>query len=420
MTKKTIISIYAVLVCCAPIFGQTTFKAMFYNVLNYPDQGPANRIDNLDVILLDFQPDIFMACEINTIQGSNDILNALQNVKSEFSAANFVTNTSDDMSGNQNDFQNMLYYDSSKFILEAQTEITTIFRDFNHYTLKLNTVDQATNPIILNVIVCHLKSSSGVDNQNLRLQMVNDLVAYMESWPSDELVLLGGDLNLYTSSESAFQELLDSSNNITFTDPANRIGSWHNNSSFIDVFTQSTRTQSGMGGATGGFDDRFDFILTSQNMLTSPDLYYVDTSYKVYGNNGTVSCYNQEINSTNCAGTDYDQTIRDALYFMSDHLPVTVELQTNEVLLSIEEFQTTTALNFLGSNLVDDHVIFQMQPTQINFKSIKIFNALGQEIGTYTIEHLNQLKINVSNWSKGLYYVVTSNNAIKPLKFIKK
>ncbi|MBT8274317.1 MAG: hypothetical protein KJO77_10960, partial [Bacteroidia bacterium] len=68
MTKKTIISIYAVLVCCAPIFGQTTFKAMFYNVLNYPDQGPANRIDNLDVILLDFQPDIFMACEINTIQ----------------------------------------------------------------------------------------------------------------------------------------------------------------------------------------------------------------------------------------------------------------------------------------------------------------------------------------------------------------
>ncbi len=400
------------------LHGQETFKVMFYNVLNYPDQGPVTRINNLEVIIQDYQPDIFMVCEVNNEQGSIDILNVIQGVKTQYVGAAFVLNTSDDNTGNQNVLQNMLYYDSSKFILEAQTEIATIFRDFNHYTLKLNSVDQISNPVILNVIVCHLKSSSGTENQNLRLQMVNDLVAYLSTLPSDEFVLLGGDLNLYTQSEPAFQELIDTSNNITFIDPADRIGSWHNNLTYVDVFTQSTRTQSGLGGATGGFDDRFDFILTSENMLTSTDLNYVSSSYQVYGNNGNTNCYNQEINSSNCSGTDYDQTIRDALYFMSDHLPVTVNLQTDETILGLDDVVINEALKIIGGNLVTDWIEFQLQPSQIDADNFKIFNTLGQEFGTYTIKNLNHIKINVSNWSNGIYYVVLSNKIVKPLKFI--
>ena len=94
-------------------FGQETFKVMFYNVLNFPDQAPASRIDNLENIMTDYQPDLFMVCEINSIQGSNTILSMLQGIKPEYAGANFVNNTSDDTSGNQNDLQNMLYYNSS-------------------------------------------------------------------------------------------------------------------------------------------------------------------------------------------------------------------------------------------------------------------------------------------------------------------
>jgi len=72
--------------------------------------------------------------------------------------------------------------------------------------------------------------------------MVNDFVAYLETLPSNSNVVFGGDLNLYTSSEPAFQELIDATNNITFVDPADRVGSWSNNSNYLDVFTQSTRT----------------------------------------------------------------------------------------------------------------------------------------------------------------------------------
>ena len=288
--------------------AQEVFKAMFYNVLNYPLQEPASRIQHLGVILNDYQPDLFMICELNNEQGADDILNILTSVNLDYTRAQFMLNTSDDNIGNQNDLQNMLYYDSSKFILQSQHEVTTIYRDFNHYILKLNTLNQRVNPITLNIFVTHLKSSSGLDNQDLRLQMVNNFITYLNNnVANDSYVVLGGDLNLYTSSEPAFQELIDTSNNITFTDPANRIGSWHNNSSYLDVFTQSTRTQTGLGGATGGFDDRFDFILTSENMLSNPNIYYVNNSYQVYGNNNNPLCWNSEINSSDCDGNLFSE-----------------------------------------------------------------------------------------------------------------
>lgn len=409
------------LLSLANSFSQETFKVMFYNVLNYPDQVPASRIDNLENIMIDYQPDLFMVCEINNQQGSDNILSMLQGIKSEYAGANYVNNTSDDLTGNQNDLQNMLYYNSSKFILESQTEVTTIFRDFNHYVLKLNTVDQGTDPIILNAIVCHLKASSGTDNQALRLQMVNDLVDYLDGLPSDELVLLGGDLNLYTQSEPAFQELIDPTNNITFVDPANRIGSWHTNIVFIDVFTQSTRTQSGLGGATGGFDDRFDFILTSENMLTSPDLFYVNDSYQVYGNNGNSNCFNQEINSSDCSGPDFDQNIRNELYLMSDHLPVTVELQTNQQLLSLEEIAEIRPFSFEGSNVIENILKLRLNATMLSDPDmLLIYNAVGQILKKVDIRNLNQIQLDLSNWSSGVYYIGLQNRAIQPLKFVKK
>lgn len=420
MNKNNLFAILFSMFSFSCIFSQETLEFMFYNILNYPDQGPASRIDHLEDIITSAQPDVFMICELNTVQGSNLLLNMLQNVKPNYMGANFVNNTSDDDIGNQNHLQNMLYYDASKFILEDQTEVTTTIRDFNHYTLKLNTIDQATNPIILNIIVCHLKSSSGTDNQLLRLGMVETLETYLDTLPNDELVLLGGDLNVYTHSELAFQELINTSNNITFVDPSNRIGSWHNNTTYIDVFTQSTRTQTGLGGATGGFDDRFDFILMSENLLTSSDLYYVPNSYKVFGNNSTINCYNQEINSSNCSGLDYDQAIRDDLYFMSDHLPVIAQLETNEVLLSAEEFAAIHPIQVMGSNVVSDWLNLQLSSVEPNIDYISIYNTLGQKIENYKIENYSQLKLDVSNFSVGVYYIIASNRTSKPIKFIKR
>ena len=417
MTKKLPL---VILLFLFSFFGsaQETFKVMFYNLLNYPLQQPASRIQDLEVILTDYQPDIFMVCELNNITGANNILNTLNNINTNYSRATFVSNTSDDTIGNQNDLQNMIYYDSSKFTLQSQNVIPTLYRDFNHYELKLNTVNQVTNPITIHAFVCHLKSSSGTTNQNLRKQMVDDFVAYLATMPNDSYILLGGDLNVYTNSEPAFQELIDTSNNITLIDPANRMGSWHNNINYLDVFTQSTRTQTGLGGATGGFDDRFDFIMTSENMQSNSEIEYVTNSYQVYGNNDNNNCWNSEINSNDCVGSTYNFTIRDALYNMSDHLPVTLELQTNEALLSNDYFVITEPVIFNNGNIISNVLELKLNDLSLRENTFSIYNNFGQAINTFQFLESNYKSFDCENYSSGIYYILSDSNNMKPLKFI--
>ena len=43
------------------VSGQETFKVMFYNLLNYPlEDAVPNREDDLEFILSDYQPDLFL------------------------------------------------------------------------------------------------------------------------------------------------------------------------------------------------------------------------------------------------------------------------------------------------------------------------------------------------------------------------
>lgn len=415
MNKRVVITLIAVCFFANALFSQENIKMMFYNVLNYPIQEPASRIQDLGVIIDDYRPDVFMICELNNEEGANNILNVMQALNADYKRAVFQLNTSDDNLGDQNDLQNMLYYDSSKFILENQFIVTTTYRDFNHYVLKLKTANIDTDPKYLDVFITHLKSSIGTANQQLRLDMVNDFVAYLETLPSNSNVVFGGDLNLYTSSEPAFQELVDATNNITFVDPADRVGSWSNNTNYLDVFTQSTRTASGLGGATGGFDDRFDFILTSENMLTNSDLYFVPDSYQVYGNNNNPNCYNQEINSIDCDGAEFSSTIRDALYVMSDHLPVTIELHTTES-LSTNDVVYKNGIKIVGSNVVTERITLSKRENNIN--SLAIYNTLGQKISELKTNNASKLTIDVSKLASGVYYIISSNKLTEPLKFV--
>ena len=66
-------------------------------------------------------------------------------------------------------------------------------------------------------------------------------------------------------------------------DPIDRIGHWHNNSSYADVHTQSTRTTQFGGGANGGMDDRFDWLFVSEAILNdSSDMYYTEGTCLLY------------------------------------------------------------------------------------------------------------------------------------------
>lgn len=419
--KKSLFSFYIVfLLGILNGFSQETFKVMFYNLLNYPlEDAVPNREQDLEFILSDYQPDLFLVCELNNFSGANTILALTKSViTANYEMATYVSNTSDDNFGDENDLQNLLYYDSSKFILEAEIIVPTNLRDFNIYKLKLNSVDQHTNPVDFYVVICHLKASSGTLNAQRRYTMVLELDAYLETLPADSNVILGGDLNVYTASEPAFQELLDDSNHITFVDPANRIGSWNNNPNFVDVFTQSTRTQTGFGGTTGGFDDRFDFILTSEDMLTSANLTYVADSYQVYGNNGLAACYNSAINSSNCevAGSQFSFEIRNALHNFSDHLPVTVSLAADVEFLGVNEVMTAPYLRLEKTIVTDVLTIIQDSNALLNEELI-IYNSYGQHVKTLKLSSRHRQDFNIAQLQNGFYILARRNLNMNPIKF---
>jgi len=368
MIKKT-----AVLVICMFVFsfsnGQTRIKTMFYNLLNYATSNVSeNKTPYLKTILDDVQPDLFMVCELVNLPASNYLFdNAIVTSNPDFDKATFEYSQS-----TATGLQQMVYYNTKKLLLESSEIITTGVRDINHYTFKINTTHVATNPIRLEVYVTHLKASTGNINRQKRADAIQHFVTSLSSIPSDSFVIFSGDFNLYTSNEEAYQKLINQNNSIVMVDPIDRpcpsfpndgvdyfdpnnynSTYFWNNSSFKDIHTQATRTYTSQNnvidqsGATGGLDNRFDFIMMSKNLTTSTTLHYVNDSYKTVGNNG--NCYNTYIANANCTGA-WSQNTRDALHQFSDHLPVIMEIETPENTLSTENLQT--AVSFVNGNII--------------------------------------------------------------------
>ena len=393
--------------------AQDVIKTMFYNLLEFPEAPPTNRPTILKTILDDYQPDLFMVCELQSEEGANTILNtSLQTADNRYAKANFVSNQSNPTT----DLQQLVFYNSKKLILQNQDVITTGIRDINHYLFKLNTPDKATNPIYLDVFVAHLKSSQGFENEDKRLDMVLDFTSTLINIPSDHYVIISGDFNLYTGQEGAYQELLDPTNAIVLKDPIDEDGNWHNNSSYQDIHTQSSRDSNDdfdNRGAVGGIDDRFDFILISENLENSATLKYTPNSYKAYGNNG--NCYNKAVNDVSCTGT-FSQTIRDALYNMSDHLPVVMQLETDKVLSNENHLLTKGYLKFVNGNLVRKNITLKVDASILD-QQIVIYNSMGQQIKSVTLNQ--QIKtVDATNLANGIYYIKLQNTT-STLKFIK-
>ncbi|MDN3492315.1 endonuclease/exonuclease/phosphatase family protein [Winogradskyella bathintestinalis] len=420
--KKKILSVFTIIVCTfSNVSSQETIKVMFYNLLNYPlDNTVPNRITDLSYILNDYQPDLFLVCELNNITGAIDILNTTKSsINSNYEMASYVSNTSDDYRGDQNDFQNLLYFNSSKFSIIDQIIVPTNLRDFNVYRVQLKTINRATDPIEIYIVIGHLKASSGVVNAQKRFEMIEELENFLDTLPANTNVLLGGDLNIYSANEAAFQSLLSQNNTITFVDPANRVGDWHNNTNFADVFTQSTRSGTNLGGSSGGFDDRFDFILTSESMTTTANITYVPNSYQVYGNNGLASCWNKSINSSYCetTGSPFSYELRNALYNFSDHLPVTMSLQTEATFLSIKDEELLSTLQ-LEATIINQSLAVNLNDAKFYNAHLNIYNNLGQKIKTFVMDSTPNQHFDVSDLQNGLYYLKTSYTQSNPIKFI--
>jgi hypothetical protein len=337
------------------VFGQTdTITIVSYNLLNFPEGRTdcssntlvPNRADTLRKILRYVKPDIFVACEIQTRAGADSVLTRSLNVFGEtnYAAATYdILNTDDPLN-------NQLYYNTVKLTLHSQNVIQTSPRNIDHYVLYVNdpTLDQYFDTTFLEVYMCHLKAGSGSAEQATRAIQTDILMDYIATRPQDRNHFVCGDLNVYRSSETCYQNLITGP--FALKDPINMPGNWTSNSSFASIHTQSTRSTQNLDcGSTGGLDDRFDQILVSQNVMNGSDsLKYLPGSYKAIGNDG--NHYNTSLLASP-VNNQYPDSIVRALYYMSDHLPVALKtVVTYPTSNGLALFPTSSAVTCPGGN----------------------------------------------------------------------
>ncbi|OFX17377.1 MAG: hypothetical protein A2033_15195 [Bacteroidetes bacterium GWA2_31_9] len=298
-----------------------TVTVMYYNVLDFPGQ-TSQRWQYFKTISDDIMPDLILIGELQNNTGAVLLLDSALNNGSSgiYNKATFIDGT---------DTDGMLFYNKNKFALKSQDQIPTALRNIYRYQIYYKSSDIATRPdsIFINLFYAHLKASTGFESD--RLAEVQLFYNYLNSHPNLENIVFGGDMNFYTaSSEPAYSEITTNAN-FPLTDVLGA-ASWHANTSLAYLHTQSTRFSTGLGGgSTGGMDDRFDFIFFDQSLITgAKDAKYLANSYMAYGNDGTGNTYKTDINSF--TSSVYSSNILDALFYMSDHLPVISKIVIND------------------------------------------------------------------------------------------
>jgi len=296
-------------------FGQSydTLRVATYNLLNYPGSNSAVRNPEFRKILAALNPDVLIVQEMQSSAGVSQFLNQVLN----FSTPGLYSNAAFQ---DGPDTDNALYYKSSRVTFLSQVVVSTALRDINGYVLRPAGV--TADSLDFRIYSTHLKASQGFEaEREVEASLLRDHLNAL----GPGHYIIGGDMNLYTSTEGAYQQFIGSQadNDGRTYDVLGRPGDWHNTSSFADIHTQSPRlTDIGDGGATGGLDDRFDFLLPTYAFQTFPSWQYVPGSYAELGNDG--AHFGQSVNNgTNFAVPD---SIADALHTCSDHLPVTMSM----------------------------------------------------------------------------------------------
>jgi endonuclease/exonuclease/phosphatase family metal-dependent hydrolase len=303
-----------------------TLRVVNYNALNLRGSTMGDRTDDFRTVLTSIHPDIAVFQEIIDEDAVDNLLSfVFLQIDDDWSSVLF---------NNGPDTDNAFFYRTSKVEFISQRMISTTLRDIAEYKfrpLALNETEQ------VRFYSGHLKASSGSDNEERRRQEAQVLRQQLDLLPAGAYFAFMGDFNLYGSDEPAYQLLLDpepNSNGQLF-DPIDTPGDWNNSITYAAIHTQSSRSQSlGDGGATGGLDDRFDFILVSAALMNDQEgSYVIPAQYRPWGNDG--QHFNQSIND----GTNQvvPQEVADALLVASDHLPVVADFvfePTNDIPVS--------------------------------------------------------------------------------------
>ena len=405
-----------------------TLRVMQYNILAYGNYttyctSSNNNINMKNAALRTItqyvKPDIFTVNEISQWQPFHQqILDSVLNINgvTKYKKVPYSNNAGSDII-------NMCYYNSEKLVYHSMIVPQSYIRDINIYRFYYKSTSLANgDTAFISCIQAHLKAGDATsDPQNPvdRDTMITRLMRYLNNVNKADNYMIMGDFNVYTSSENCFQKLVNHPNlNIRFYDPINKLGNWNNNSSFAQYHTQSTHTSSGCA-ASGGMDDRFDFILLSNMLLNGIGNYkYISNSYKALGNDG--QHYNNAINASP-QNNSVPANVLNAIYNNSDHLPIILDLLVNTSVSVTENEIKSPFLNLFYQNPVKDKLeLFLALEKALKIK-IRIFDIQGKDLydATYMLQSGNNyLNIGTDFLKKGIYFMQIQSGEYSTVKKI--
>jgi len=390
-----------VCVVCVMLAASTgfadTLRVVTQNSLDFTGQSATNRVPYFRTVMRAIHPDLVLMEEIGNSQAMDLMLaQVFANIDSDWTTAEFMAN------GTLNE---VCFYRMSKLALVSQRAIPASPRNINEFVLRPAAGDTSLR---LHAMVTHLKASTGYEEE--RRQEADSVRKQTNMFPAGTNFLVCGDFNLYTSTEPAYQTLITPGDNVNgqFFDPINSPGAWNNNAAFASIHSQSTRTASESdGGASGGLDDRFDFILVSAALMDTAGCHVIPGTYRSFGNDG------QHFNMNIDDGTNHSvpDSVAYALHHESDHLPVVVDIvmrseQPEAVIHPVapREF----ALFSCYPNPFNSVLTITLPPTA-GGSSVEIFDVLGHRVYDQTIRGgsaaIRPLQVDFSGFGSGTYFV---------------
>jgi hypothetical protein len=258
-------------------------------------------------------------------------------------------------------------------------------------------------------MVAHLKAGSGNAEELERGRATEAVMATLDSMNATGNYIFAGDLNLYSSSEPAYQDLTNYIKpNLRFFDPINVSGTWHNSAARAFTHTQSTHTSGGCF-AGGGMDDRFDFLLASDEIINNTDkVRYIPNTYEALGQDGLRFNGSINIPTNNSVPT----LISTALYNMSDHLPVLMDLEINlPMITGLAKINAIKKLKF--RNPTNGDLLIDLSNQSEKIKAIEIIDINGRVVVSKDYISNNYVQFDLSNISRGTYFIRTISNSFQ-------
>jgi len=312
-----------------------TLRIASYSLLDFPGDNSSERIPYFRTVILEMKPDILVVQQMNSQTGVNDFLNDVMNYyqANKYAAAPFVDGPDED---------NCLFYLQEKITFVSNRQIATDLRDVSEYILYYTSLGVSSQ---FNVYSLDFMTGTGTYNENKRLAESTTTRAELNELESYTHFFVCGTFNFYNSTEAGFEMMTGilTDNDGRSFDPINRVGNWYQNESFADIHTQSTRVLEFGGGRGSGLRKRPTLILISSTVFDGIAYEYLDNSYTTFGNDGLH--YLLDVNDgTNQSVAD---SVADALYYASDHLPVYLDFAVtgDPVPVELKNFNATVNTN---------------------------------------------------------------------------